>query len=542
MSTGFNLIDEPWIAVQRLDGSPGEVSLRQVFHEAPTIRSLGGDVPTQIFADVRLLLALLYCATEVADRGQWVDLLQSGPPLRQIDAYLDEVHDRFDLFDPVAPFYQVANLRTAKGEVAGLEKVIADVPNGLPYQTTRGGPGLRVIKPAEAARWLVHVHAFDPSGIRSAAVGDLEQKAGKGYPIGPGWAGRLGGILVLGDNLWETLMLNLVPLDQFETANDDDLAPWERPADTEQRTDFSDRGPRGIVHLYTMQSRRVRLVGDISGVTGVVLTQGDKLTPHNRFAFEPMTAWRHSKPQSTRLGATVYMPREHSAERAVWRNTAALLPRTPAGNPPPTMPPVTAIWLNEVSETVGGRRRVGFQALGMVYGSNESTVSEIVNDTMDLSMSLLGRESPRIAALIDDAIHAAEAVVREVGRLAANLARAAGEHGDDAGAGRSAKAIEDGFARVDQPCRRWLAALTGESDREIEMLRWEDQLHALMRDLGQELLDETGPAAIAGRDVNGTFVSAALAELWFSRNLRKILPRAAKTRLVAAGRHPGGER
>ena len=31
---------------------------------------------------------------------------------------------------------------------------------------------LTQISPAEAARWLVNVHAFDPSGIKSGAVGD----------------------------------------------------------------------------------------------------------------------------------------------------------------------------------------------------------------------------------------------------------------------------------------------------------------------------------------------------------------------------------
>ncbi|MGV7400563.1 type I-E CRISPR-associated protein Cse1/CasA, partial [Mycobacterium kansasii] len=87
-----------------------------------------------------------------------------------------------DLFDPVAPFFQVAGLRTAKDDVFSLDRIVADVPNGEPLFTTRSGADLARMAPAEAARWLVHAHAFDPSGIKSGALGDDTVKGGKGYP------------------------------------------------------------------------------------------------------------------------------------------------------------------------------------------------------------------------------------------------------------------------------------------------------------------------------------------------------------------------
>ncbi len=528
MSSDFNLIDHPWLAVQRSDGTADEVSLRDVFRESASLRTLGGEVSTQAFANLRLCIALLYCSVGVPDRDAWTRLWRDGPPLGAVEEYLDACRDRFGLFDPVTPFYQVADLRTASGKVDGLEKLIADVPNGAPYQTTRAGAGLARISPAEAARWLVHVHAFDPSGIRSAAVGDPLQKAGKGYPIGPGWAGRLGGVVLLGDNLWQTLLLNTVPIDQYEARPDDDLAPWERDPDTALRTDFSDTGPRGPIHLLTLQSRRVRLIGDDGGVTGVILAQGDRLLPQNQFRFEPMTAWRYSKPQSQKLKTLVYMPRAHSPERALWRNTAALLPTIPGGDPPPTMPPRTMEWIGEVADVVGTRSRLGLQAIGMAYGSNESTVAEIINDTVDLSITLIGQESERVAGIIDDAVVAAETAVKLAGHLAANLARASGERGEDAGGAAYAKAVEDGFARVDQPCRRWLSELTGASERDAVLGAWHTSVCDIARDLARELLEQTGPAAVAGRMVDGTYISAALAEIWFAAGLAKALLRAAQ--------------
>ena len=84
---------------------------------------------------------------------------------------------------------------------------------------------------AEAARWVVHAHAYDTSGIKTGAVGDPRVKGGKVYPLGVAWAGTLGGVFVEGENLRETLLLNLVA---FDTDNlridpDEDRPAWRRP-------------------------------------------------------------------------------------------------------------------------------------------------------------------------------------------------------------------------------------------------------------------------------------------------------------------------
>src|SRR5947199_72580 len=115
-------------------------------------------------------------------------------------------------------------------ETAELSKLISDVPNGAPMFTTRIGGDLSVPY-AEAARWLVHCQAFDPSGIKAGAVGDDRVKGGKGYPIGVAWSGLLGGVLLEGRTLKETLLLNLIAAD-FDVCGRDpavDLPVWERP-------------------------------------------------------------------------------------------------------------------------------------------------------------------------------------------------------------------------------------------------------------------------------------------------------------------------
>ena len=56
----YNLLDEPWIMVMTEDGENKKVSLQEVFRHAHTYRSLAGDMATQDFAVMRVLLAVLH--------------------------------------------------------------------------------------------------------------------------------------------------------------------------------------------------------------------------------------------------------------------------------------------------------------------------------------------------------------------------------------------------------------------------------------------------------------------------------------------------
>jgi CRISPR system Cascade subunit CasA len=179
---GFNLLDEPWIIALGPDGKERPVSILDALAGASELVTLGGEVPTQAFAITRLLLAFMHRALAgPRDRDEWVTLWKSRElPLTPIHDYADRFRHRFDLFDAEQPFFQVPGLRTARNDVSGLEKIVADVPNGEPLFTTRSAASLTRIDAAEAARWLVHVHAFDPSGIKSGAVGDPRVKGGRG--------------------------------------------------------------------------------------------------------------------------------------------------------------------------------------------------------------------------------------------------------------------------------------------------------------------------------------------------------------------------
>lgn len=524
----FHLIEEPWIPVRYLDGRTVDVSLRDAFRDAHRIREIGGEVATQTFALTRLLLAILYRATVDTEAGwsreAWQADWQEGLPVDLVDTYLDEYADRFWLLHQERPFFQVADLSTPKGEVKDTAPLILDLPSNNRLFTNRSGDASMRLPFAEAARWLVNAQSFDPSGIKSGAVGDSRVKGGKGYPIGIAWSGLLGGLLLEGSTLAQTLLLNFVvpgEVAEFTANPDTDLPPWEND-ESDTAAERPDLHPSGPVRLFTWQSRRIRLVLESDTIIGCVLTNGDALTPQNQFRHESMTAWRYSDPQSKKAGVPTFMPREHQPDRAFWRGIGALLPQLAASGGR-TIPPATieALGARQNHGVIPSDLRIGVRAIGVVYGSNNSVVGDLIDDRLTVSLALLRESNRHLAAEAENAVVLADEGVRALKNLAENLSRAAG--GD--GTAPRDRAEETAYAALDGHYRHWLARIDDDSDPAGIIAEWKTVAYREIRALGADLVRDAGPAAWAGREVRtrtGTeFITTPRAEGWFLRALHK---------------------
>ena len=541
----FNLLDEAWIPVRLLDGTIADVGLLELLRRTTDIADLACELPTQSIAIQRLVLAVAYRVATPRDTRDWVRQWEDGAPTEQMIEYLERWRDRFYLFGGRFPFMQVADLRTAKDSVSGLEKLIADVPNGEQFFTTRHGRALACIPPSEAARWLVHAQAYDPSGIRSGAVGDSQVKGGKGYPIGPSWCGHLGLVWLKGKDLDETLVLNLIPADAaglrgVESSTEWGACSWEA-AEPENavRGDYSLLDPSGtprdvsIPRLLTWHSRRIRLVGDSSGVTGVVLAQGDKLAPQEMRLYEPQSLWRYSTPQSKKFKTDVYMPRKFEAGRALWRNLPGTLPtvttvqgvdKQPKREFLPSATLSFHYQLDNASIQTTYPKVMRIQAVGVTYGPQEATFEDIYSDELTLSVAVMRVEREDLSAEIDRQVRLTEEVARDVGTLAANLARAAGESGDGAGDGARDRAKELFFSAVDTDFRTWLSQVDGHESARDAGRRWERALRQHATDIQAELVRGASSSAIIGRDTGRGYMSVGIAENYFRAALNKHLP------------------
>lgn len=527
----YSLLDEPWIPCLLSDGTVQEFGVKQIFAEASNVRDIVGELPTQTFAIARLLLAVLHQALgeDLEMKSDWGRVWREGLPVEAVHDYLESHRDRFDLLHPETPFYQVVGLHTAKNEVKGIAALLLDVPSNFRLFTGRAGDSLDELSLAEAARWLIHAHAYDVSGIHSGMVGDSRVKGGKGYGIGTGIAGELGGVLVEGNNLAETLILNLVPR-RGDRAHLD-VPPWEREPDTAAAR--LDESVRGTVDLLTWQSRRVRLVHDGARVTGCLVGNGDKISVQNLHHVEPMTAWRFSKPQTQKnKGVPVFMPRTHQPDRAFWRGISGLtVQRTASGSasgPPSGYPPPVLSWLVELQGDgfIDRAQLIAPRAIGVEYGTQSSVVTNVVDDRLLAPLAVFDAERhPRLSSCARAAVDAADGAVRELGKFAGNLALAAGGEAD----GPAARAREEGFASLDLPFRAWLRNLEGvqTEDPENSLNAWKDQVGQIIRRIGRALRDAAGEIAWQGRLVrrlNGEQrITAPIAEIWFESGLKRAL-------------------
>lgn len=520
----FNLVDDRWIAVRNLDGDSEMVSFRELFHAAPRIRRIAGDLPSQDFAVLRIALAVLYRVLESGlTEGSFLDLARGlwadGLPLQSIDSYLDTWRHRFELFDDIHPFMQVPDLTTKSGEVKGLELLVPDAPGAGSLFTMR--QKVPVLEPATAARWLVHCQAFDFSGIKSGAVGDDRVKGGRGYPIGIGWCGWLGGVIVEGDTLRETLLLNFSPAQE---ADPRDAPLWELPPLDAGARATDEIGPYGPLGLFTWPIRRIRLFGDGQTVTGVLICNGDPIDYWLQHRHEQMSAWRFSEPQAKKRNLSMaYMPRGHDPSRSFWRGLAALLPAAGAlasDGTAKTLPPRAIATVGQlIHHEIIPDQLVRAIAVGVTYGAQNSSYSEIFTDSVVFHPSIAKTGGPALDCVLD-AVARADGGVQALSTLAGDLAVAAG--GDREPTATAAR--ERGYAALDQQFLRWLPSVSEDGDTYAALDQWTKIARGVLRTEGNALIAAAGPDARGFREKNGRTYSAGLATNWFAINLAKHLP------------------
>lgn len=286
----FNLLDEPWIIVKTKTNETKTWSILELFEHAHEAQELAGELPTQDIAIMRLLLAIMHGAfvtDEIETVDDAIDLWTSMWEEKQfrfdeIKVYLETYHDRFWLFHPTQPFYQSAHIKQnmdsykdAKGKKVSPEikwKTVARLVGDL-FQSDnkarlfpmRTGKEQEYLTYAEAARWLLHLNGFDDNSAKMPV------------PKGPGYLAQLGLLYAKGRNLFETLMLNFVLVDDrdevFADGDEDSKAYWEKPIYETIEQEISQ--PRAQKDLLTMQSRRIFLRREQGVVTGYLLTMGD---------------------------------------------------------------------------------------------------------------------------------------------------------------------------------------------------------------------------------------------------------------------------
>lgn len=510
----FNLLHEPWICVMTPDADVREVSILDAFRHAHEYRALSGELPTQNVAILRLLLAILHavfgrcdidgnyfdedgesnalCDLEPEDAyDRWQSLWELGKfPMKPIEDYLSHYEERFYLFHPETPFYQVAGLNNGTDyDAPKLNGSLSESGNKIRLFGQRSGSAKIELTYAEAARWLLNVNAYDDTSAKPS-----RRPGGDKLPSpGAGWLGKLGLIFATGNNLFETLVLNLVFLRNNGHAQwGHELPIWEIPVRDGERIEIEQ--PDSLSKIYTVQSRRLLLKHNNNGaVIGYTLLGGDFWIKENALN-EPMTTWRNSAKKPT--DTPVYVPARHNPQRQIWRDLAAIVVQQ--GNNRPEI----VNWIAQLkSNNCISKPIFCFQTPAVAYGDKDFFVDDIFNDSISFNISLLSKAGETWIPRIIEELKTSDALVYQLGIFAKNLALAAGA--DTEGAtpkGRQDEYTMKAYYELDAAYRHWLESIDPEQNMDIDatMDSWWNIAKAKVREIGRSLIMQSGANAFVG--------------------------------------------
>ena len=517
----FNLLDEPWIRVMTEDCTVVERSLMQVLLNSHRYQRLAGELPTQDVALLRLLLAILQTVfyrvdpegedDPIEDRAaairRWQALWNAGRfPVQPIRTYLETWKDRFWLFHPEHPFYQVpAAAVGTKFKASKLNGELSESAHKMRLFPLRDGEEKETLSYAEAARWLVTLIGFDDSASTKKETG-----------TGTGWLGDRVNVYAIGENLFETLMLNLVFLKDGRYVWAENMPAWEQPTMTTAKKREIPL-PDNQAELLTLQSRRLILSREENRVTGFSSTGGDFFGKEGRInAFsEQMTLWRAGK--TPKNAVPQFVPASVDPWRQMWRDFEVIL-----GRREDTHIPGIVAWLTELRrKNVIPRKYVHIASVGVTYDSKKGSIADIISDHLDFQMSLLDAAGELWIVLVGGEIHLIDKVARALGALAEGLYLAQGGQLDGAGKKARQSQRDEGmrllYAAVDLPFREWLAHIGSqhgddENTRAQEQQCWRSIVFRIADNLGREMVRDAGTAAFTGRwivnemaETNGRF-------------------------------------
>lgn len=552
----FNLLDEPWIRVMTEDCIVVERSLMQVLLNSHQYQRLAGELPTQDVALLRLLLAILQTVfyrvdpegedDPIEDRAaairRWQALWNAGRFLVQpIRTYLETWKDRFWLFHQEHPFYQVpAAALGTKFKASKLNGELSESAHKMRLFPLRDGEEKETLSYAEAARWLVTLIGFDDSASTKKETG-----------TGTGWLGDRVNVYAIGENLFETLMLNLVFLKDGRYVWAENIPAWEQPTMTTAKKREIPL-PDNQAELLTLQSRRLILSREENRVTGFSSTGGDFFGKEGRVnAFsEQMTLWRAGK--TPKNAVPQFVPASVDPWRQMWRDFEVIL-----GRREDTHIPGVVAWLTELRrKNVIPRKYVHIASVGVTYDSKKGSIADIISDHLDFQMSLLDAAGELWIVLVGGEIHLIDKVARTLGALAEGLYLAQGGQLDGAGKKARQSQRDEGmrllYAAVDLPFREWLAHIGAqhgddENTRAQEQQCWRSIVFRIADNLGREMIRDAGTAAFTGRwivnemaETNGRFFTKTNGErksVFYSspteynrylNNLKSLLKNAAE--------------
>ncbi len=399
----FDLLTEPWLPCTDLDGHSVTLGLRGLLRDAHRLRSIDDASPLATFAIYRFLLALVHrIHGSPQNVGEWRPIWSRGAfDATRTDAYLDRWHDRFDLFHPKRPFYQVGGFTILSGNTPAPTAVARLLPerasgnNATLFDHTNDEHPL-ALTPGQAARALLVAQTWSLGGGK----GPTSNRFGE-HPYSS-HAPCVGGlaVMVMRHCLFETLVANLPVTYNSDANRGDDCAVWERDGYRPPREDT----PDGVVDYFTWPARYVRLVPDVREDRLVVAQmhygQGLVVSREARIK-NPFAPLRVPRGEEKGLLSVPLTP-----DRAVWRDSSALF-ALPSDDTPDLRPRVLSFAAQlRVQRELGTGVRLSIACFGLANDKAKPLLWR--RDDMSAALRLL--DDPDAVQCLSDALSNVEEV------------------------------------------------------------------------------------------------------------------------------------
>ena len=576
----FNLLEEPWISV--LDDTSGEkkdVSMIEFFQNANSYRSLAGEMETQNFAVMRLLLAVVqtvfsrfdfqgnvlpgiilddrwvqtepvdeddiddYCS-EVSDCWNQMYSNKTFPDI--IVRYLEKWRDRFYLFDEINPFYQVNQRemdeimkkipkKSQPTSIYGksLNRTISESEN----KTALFSPvadieiGKRSIKDimtaAELTRWLLTFQGY--SGLADkVSLTNADQRPSKG------WLFDLGGIYLRGDTVFETLLMNFMPespVDNREFSGRIQHPCWESSGSAVIQRLTSGKYIDNLSELYTNWSRAVYIdpKTDMAKPVKLDIVKLPEIE-HSEKSIEPMTIWRWNENGPNKNHFT---PKKHSAEQSLWRSFGIIAMGT-SGDNKQIQPRIFRQYQRLVK--CAGSRWTDLVGVSMEDDGNATSwlpVDEITDDFEINDLVITDKNPDGWVIRITEAVETTKEVISDIfakylrGICEVRNLKLSNPVNPIA-AGFISEETERMYATVDVYFKDWLSSIKPDDSKEEKINLWNATLRKLVLNRGGELFNNSSTRDLTGIEKENGIENIATKYWQFVNRIHKKLGSGGK--------------
>lgn len=565
----FNLLDEKWInVVTNYKGTTKRVGMRKFFEHAHEYIALAGDTPTQDFAVMRFLLAVLhtvfsrydadgnaYEMLEMNDKMQpkeepeedieeyedllmdtWKDLWNKGKFPEIVNKYLEKWRDRFYLFDDKYPFYQVTesffddcDLVNQKGATDSASSISFKTVNRKISETGENYAIFSMINSPEKGhkgnleddqicRWLITYMAYSETADKTKFTRYHDIKNIKKYSGHKGWQYSIGAIHYKADNLFKTLLLNLVLVHPNEKFVGKTQTPaWELSSEENVRFYLENNSIDNLARLYTDYSRCVYIPKEENEFGRFFnIVQLPILDKKDNF-LECMTIWEYVKKKGDEN--KTWHPKENNVNEAMWRNFGLIYLGDKTDNPDYRAPDIIK-WFIKVSDNIKNKKFIKLSSLGIKGVMASNVMSNEMNDDIyiDFDVSRDISQNGWIVR-INEIIEHTKAFINETYRGFA-------EHVIRLGKGISSpekemvdSLLENVYFALNNPFKDWLASIVYKEDKEKKIKECKEIIKEVILNEARKTTQELGPRAYIGikyknkKDMKYTNIAIAFNQL-----------------------------